>query len=373
MVKIHSNQINNRTSQLLIQHRSKLLEIWQQQIFLSNKNLYKDDIVKKNDLFFEVFIGYINGTTTDKEMDMFTKKIAYERMLSGVNIGEFVHNANRARSVIHEYFLVLEEKESVNELIVKINEFFDKCIYKTVAEYSNLIFKRLERKEQFIEESHKDRLTILGQMSANFVHEFRNPLTSIMGFIKLLQVEHQELPYLHIIEHELEQLNFRISQFLLASKKDEDTIPALFSLKDLLDELIEFLYPSILSSDVEIVQDIAPVNIYAFRTELKQVFLNILINSLDALKEVEHKRIVSIIVSKGNGNINICIQNNGPAIPLEKQEIIFEPFVTTKVFGTGIGLFVCKEIIEKHNGTISCISDEEKTQFCITLPTLTKD
>ena len=57
-------------------------------------------------------------------------------------------------------------------------------------------------------------------MSASFVHEFRNPLTSIMGFVKLLKTDHPNLSYLDIISHELDQLNFRISQFLLVSKKE---------------------------------------------------------------------------------------------------------------------------------------------------------
>ncbi|GAA3326807.1 hypothetical protein GCM10020331_064220 [Ectobacillus funiculus] len=57
-------------------------------------------------------------------------------------------------------------------------------------------------------------------MSASFVHEFRNPLTSIMGFVKLLRADNPELPYLDIISHELDQLNFRISQFLLVSRKE---------------------------------------------------------------------------------------------------------------------------------------------------------
>ncbi|MEH7464525.1 HAMP domain-containing sensor histidine kinase, partial [Bacillus thuringiensis] len=57
--------------------------------------------------------------------------------------------------------------------------------------------------------------------------------------------------------------------------------------------------------------------------------------------------------------------NNGPMIPAENIETIFEPFVTTKKLGTGIGLFVCKQIVEKHKGSITCKSTEEWTEFHI--------
>ncbi len=63
--------------------------------------------------------------------------------------------------------------------------------------------------------------------------------------------------------------------------------------------------------------------------------------------------------------IRIVIKNNGPMIPAENVETIFEPFVTTKKLGTGIGLFVCKQIVEKHNGSIMCRSDNDWTEFQI--------
>ncbi len=72
-------------------------------------------------------------------------------------------------------------------IMAQIHTCFDKLIYYTVLKYSEIISRNLEEKQQYINETHKERLTILGQMSASFVHEFRNPLTSIMGFVKLLK------------------------------------------------------------------------------------------------------------------------------------------------------------------------------------------
>ncbi|ACM12653.1 sensor histidine kinase (sporulation kinase A) [Bacillus cereus Q1] len=96
-----------------------------------------------------------------------------------------------------------------------------------------------------------------------------------------------------------------------------------------------------------------------------QVFLNILMNSIDALESMKEERKIIIDVFEEDQSIRIVIKNNGPMIPAENVETIFEPFVTTKKLGTGIGLFVCKQIVEKHNGSIMCRSDNDWTEFQI--------
>jgi signal transduction histidine kinase len=88
-------------------------------------------------------------------------------------------------------------------------------------------------------------------------------------------------------------------------------------------------------------------------------------NSIDALQTLSGKRKIIIDVSQAKDDIHILIQNNGPMIPADKLQTIFEPFVTTKQLGTGIGLFVCKQIVEKHNGSVQCESTEDWTKFII--------
>src|SRR5690606_37479598 len=96
----------------------------------------------------------------------------------------------------------------------------DQYLYYSVTCYSDVKNQIIDEKTKFIDTSHKDRLTLLGQMTSSFIHEFRNPLTSIQGFIQLLKSENPQMKYLDIISIELQQLNFRISQFLLLSKKE---------------------------------------------------------------------------------------------------------------------------------------------------------
>jgi signal transduction histidine kinase len=313
-------------------------------------------------------ISLITGEKNLEDIKSLCEKIAIERAQADVNIGDFVYNANVGRNELLEAMCELDVMASeLKPIITKIHTSFDRLIYYTVLKYSEIISKNLEAKQQFIDETHKERLTILGQMSASFVHEFRNPLTSIMGFVKLLKAENPHLPYLDIISHELDQLNFRISQFLLVSRKEMWSEREHFSLNDLFHDIIHFLYPSLVNANVAIEKNMFyPIDLYGYRSEVRQVILNILMNSIDALEATPKNRKIVIDTFEDESAIHIIIKNNGPMIPADKIEAIFEPFVTTKKLGTGIGLFVCKQIVEKHSGHISCESAPDWTRFCIT-------
>ncbi|MDO7488678.1 HAMP domain-containing sensor histidine kinase [Peribacillus frigoritolerans] len=137
----------------------------------------------------------------------------------------------------------------------------------------------------------------------------------------------------------------------------------------LIEEIQELTYANIVDASVNVEIDIYPNFVMtASKDGLKQVFLNLFINSIDALKDKEHPRILRInSLIEANERI-IRISNNGPAIASELIESIFEPFVTTKELGTGIGLYVCKKIIESNDGYMNCDSNENSTTFSIHFP-----
>lgn len=347
-----------------------LVDNWASYALIGDYDPYKSEIIINGTKLVEYTLQFLEDKIDEEKIKELSYKIADERAKTGVNIGEFVYNSNIGRSELFKHLADFGEGISfVQPLINKINSVFDQFIYFTVKRYSNLMVQDIEEKKQFIDETHKERLTILGQMSASFVHEFRNPLTSIIGFVKLLRLDHPNLKYLDIINHELHQLNFRIDQFLHVSKKEQDQLVEYFLINDLFRDITEFLYPSIVTSNV-ILQEGLSQNIYipGFRNELRQVLLNIFMNSIDALSENIDKKIVQYQVADIGDQVVIQIRNNGPKINEENILTIFEPFVTTKNHGTGIGLFVCKQIIEKHNGQINCLSDDQWTSFHITLP-----
>jgi signal transduction histidine kinase len=347
------------------------LKSWNQKILISDLDIHKKKVLNNGEKMYELVKQMLKGSLSEEDVRKLAYNVAVERAEANVNIGEFVYNVNLGRSEIIKW--VMSSGLSTQELqapIEDINTVFDQFTYHAVKKYTEIREEQLQQKTLFINQTHKERLTILGQMSSSFVHEFRNPLTTVIGFTKLLKSEHPSLQYLDIIERELHQLKSRITQFLHVSKKElinegkEST-----SLYELFDELLEFLYPSIVDGDVTIFTNIeSNINVLANKDELRQVFLNILLNSIDALQRVSYEREIHIGCNKSNRNVEIIISNNGPIIPREIMEVIFEPFFTTKELGTGIGLYICKKIIENHHGEISFESDDEVTTFTIKLP-----
>jgi len=369
---LQADYIFEKLGEFLKSKKKTFLNLWEEQIIV-HRNEDNIELIRKNGyLMFELITNSIEYKLTDIELKSLAYKVAKERVEADINIGEFVYNVNLGRSliikcVIHSGIVI----EELQPIIDFINRQFDLFCYFAVSRYTELKDKKLHEKNLYISQTHKDRLAILGQMSSSFVHEFRNPLTSVMGFIKLLKKDHPRLPYLDVINKELEQLKFRIAQFLHTSKlntvnesKNEE-----ITIKSIIEEVIDFLYPSIVDGNIQIISNIdAHAMVVGDRNELKQVFLNLLMNAVDAVSEEETLRKINIQTKVEYDLITINISNNGPTIDSEAVTLIFEPFYTTKKLGTGIGLFVCKNIVEKHNGNISCLSSDDFTTFQLKLP-----
>lgn len=369
---IQTSSVNMKLAHFLKENEETFLDIWQEQIIVHIEEDSIELIRRNGQLMYQIVINSIMNNFSENDIKLLAYKVAKERNDTNINIGEFVYNVNLGRSIIIRYVnqsgIQIEELQPMIDLI---NKQFDLFCYYAVSKYTELKNKKIQEKNLFITRSHKDRLAILGQMSSSFVHEFRNPLTSIMGFISLLQKDYPSLPYLNIISSELEQLNFRITQFLHTSKMKQETKSnkEVISVKLLLEELIDFLYPSLTTSYIELNIDIDDdAKIYGDKEELKQVFLNLLMNAIDAVNEEVNTRKINIETKLDNDQVAIIISNSGSTIKSEDDMIIFEPFYTTKKLGTGIGLYVCKKIVEQNNGSIECIPQDDLTIFQIKLP-----
>lgn len=359
-------------------NKEQLIQDWENSYIISKEDPYKDKISENGRALFNVVLN-MHKMTEDELLEVIEKlaiEISEERVIANINIGDFVYNVNLGRTILYSYLSKTgiswsEMQESIN----RINFCFDKFLYFAVSHYTEAKNKIIEEKTMFIDSTHQDRLTLLGQMTSSFIHEFRNPLTSIQGFIQLLKADYPNMRYLDIISSELDQLNFRISQFLLLSKKEligkeKDD----FKLNKLIDEVLNFLYPSILDGKVKIRRELSEeITLHGYADEIRQVFINIIFNAIDVLNHNTNSNPTIEISSclENNQYIKITISNNGPIIPAELRKTIFEPFFTTKKLGTGLGLFVCKEIIEKHKGELSCHSTPDKTTFTIHLPVAT--
>ncbi|MGM7680588.1 histidine kinase N-terminal domain-containing protein [Cytobacillus sp. Hm23] len=369
------NAIRKEIVQFLDENVSTFIQSWRQRVLISDNDIHKEEVINNGKKMFQLVKLRLENALSEGDVRELAYKVASERVEANINIGDLVFNVNEGRKEINNWIISSGfPYDQLIQILEEINTIFDQFSYYTVKKYTEIKEEQLEEKTLFIDQTHKERLTILGQMSSSFVHEFRNPLTTVIGFTKLINNEYPTIKYIDIIEHELHQLNSRVTQFLHVSKKElinGDKFEV--SLKKLFDDLLNFIYPSIVDGDVKVTKNIhSDISVFANQEELRQVFLNILLNSIDALQYVRHTKIMNIDCNTSDGKAEITISNNGPVIPKEIIAVIFEPFFTTKELGTGIGLYICKKIINKHEGEISCVSNEKLTTFSIKLPLFVK-
>lgn len=362
--------MEEKVASFLEKNTNNLIDAWKENIITTDDDLFKDRIIENGLEMLKIVIKSIRMTPEQKMNDIkvLAYKVAEERAKSNVNMGNFVFNVSIARSeILKQLHKISPSTHELQLSINKINVFFDKFLYFAVSHYTELMNELIEEKNRFIAQSHKDRLTILGQMTSSFVHEFRNPLTSVIGFVQLLKSDYPNLPYIDILQHELDQLKIRISQFLLLSKNKTSNKVESFPLDELIEETVEFIYPRTVDKAIKVIQNLESVMFKGSRDEIKQVLVNIIFNSIEALEMTNSKdRQIMISMYEAKETLRIRISNNGPKIPEHQLMTIFEPFVTTKNTGTGLGLYVCKEIIERHAGNLCCESNDDITTFIIT-------
>lgn len=213
-------------------------------------------------------------------------------------------------------------------------------------------------------------LNVIGELAAGIAHEIRNPMTALKGFIQLLENESKSddhRMYFSVIKTELNRIEMIINEFLLLAKpKDIQYIKC--DLTKIMDETLELLQAQAVLFNVQIekVYEKSPLDVYCEPNQMKKVFINIVKNGIEVLEKGGEIRVK---LTEAKDNCHIMIQDNGNGISEELVAKLGEPFFTTKEKGTGLGLMVCKRIIEDHKGKMEIESEEGiGTTFHIYIP-----
>ncbi|RCW64837.1 ATP-binding protein [Saliterribacillus persicus] len=219
-----------------------------------------------------------------------------------------------------------------------------------------------------------EKLALVGEMAASSAHEIRNPLTVIYGFISLLEEslseEEKNKFQIPLIMKEIDRLYSIVEQMLLMSHQREPKLLPV-NINDIFDDLLPLLNSSLDAKQIQIKINVADLLVLADSKQLKQVFLNLIRNSIEAINFDGKIEIYSMIK---NNKYYVYFHDNGPGIPTEIQEKLFEPFATSKENGTGLGLNVVYRILENHEGEIELLnSDGKGTLFVIELSVATKE
>lgn len=201
-----------------------------------------------------------------------------------------------------------------------------------------------------------EKLSVIGQLVAGVAHEIRNPLTTLKGFTHLLKSRlADQAYYFDIMEDEIDRINLIVNEFMTLAKphinqrKQENMF-------DILHSVIAITETQATMMNVSIVRDFAEYIpfVYCDENQLKQVFINIIKNSIEAMPDGGE---VSISMKKTNlNNVLITIKDRGVGIPNSILLQIGEPFYTTKEKGVGLGLMICHRIVEWHDGHIEISS-----------------
>lgn len=224
--------------------------------------------------------------------------------------------------------------------------------------------------------SKREALASVGQLAAGMAHEIRNPLTSIKGFIQLIQEQSttkQHDSYYSVILAEIERIDGLINDVLvLARYRDDKIVLENFQVIEEVIGVVRLLEPETNRHNITIELKVDAVNtrIHGYRARIKQVFLNLLKNALEAL--VDHGTTIYVNVFTTNDHVVVTVEDDGPGIPPNLIKHLFVPFFTTKSEGTGLGLSTSQRIVTDHGGRIFANNSENYggARFEVRLPLL---
>jgi len=250
-------------------------------------------------------------------------------------------------------------------LILILNFFLRRAIENEkqlkVAQMSNEV---LSEKLQEIQQEliHKEKLAVMGQLTASFAHEIGTPLNAISGHVQLLNMDlgknHSER--IGIISGQLKKIEEIVKGFLQTTKKPIVQQKIAITTSELIERIVVLVMPTLQRHQISFGQEFKAVDdqVEVVPLEIEQVLLNLVNNAIDSMKESDPKKnpIHALWIRTYNipGMVTIEIQDNGSGISAENLKQIFKPFFTTKMLGEGhgLGLSICQQIVRSYGGEI---------------------
>ncbi|WP_071395519.1 PAS domain-containing sensor histidine kinase [Bacillus tuaregi] len=235
-----------------------------------------------------------------------------------------------------------------------------------------LTYYLLKRRQVIKQKKENDlhKLELVGTFAASIAHEIRNPLTGIKGLVQLLSEKYtseKDLTYFSVINQEINRINEIVSEFLVLGKpsviKTEST-----KINEILTELVPLIDYEAKRYHHEckfLIPD-NPIFVHCSKDQMKQVLLNICKNAIESMQT---RGQLTINLQLKNNACQLLISDTGMGISAKEMKKIFKPFYTSKETGTGLGLVVCKRIIDSFGGEITFDSKVNKgTTVTISLP-----
>jgi len=236
----------------------------------------------------------------------------------------------------------------------------------------------LDMQKQCNELAHLSRVAMLGELSGSLAHELNQPLAAILSnaqaALRFLEQDTAELDEVRDILNDIVDQDKRASEVIqrlrLLLKKDETQQRQPLDLNEVVQEVLKLMRSDFANRNIVVkiglASDLPPV--IGDRVQLQQVLLNLIMNGCEAADSVKHRQLQINTLWNGNA-VQVSVGDQGRGIALDDMERIFEPFFTTKSQGMGLGLSICRTIINAHNGQLLARNNADcGATFYFTLP-----
>jgi C4-dicarboxylate-specific signal transduction histidine kinase len=237
----------------------------------------------------------------------------------------------------------------------------------------------LELQRQRTELAHLSRVSVLGELAGALAHELNQPLTAILSNAQVarqmglagLRDEAELGLILEDIKSDARRAGGIIHGLRAMFRKDGPTGAQPMDLNDAVVQTLELLNSEIIARKVKLVlqlgENLPPAS--AGRVEIQQVLINLVLNALDALKSDALRGLLEIATEHRTGWLQVTVRDNGPGIPEAMKECLFDPFVTSKSGGLGLGLAISRSIADRYRGKLEAETPPEGgALFRLTVP-----
>ena len=294
------------------------------------------------------------------------------------SMGRFASAAYQAVESINDLRLQITARENAELALRELNRELE----QRVAERTTQLTQASEAlREAQMEVAHANRVATMGQLSASIAHELKQPITAAMGSAQAAfnwlgkqppKLEEVREALSRIVEAGTQATEFIERMRNLFKKRDPQKAPVDIN-KAILD-VVTLTRREMTNNKVSLQTQFADglAFIQGDRVQLQQVMLNLIINAVEAMTEMgEGSRQLLIGTRKeGSDGLLVTVQDSGPGLRPDSLDNLFDPFYTTKPHGMGMGLSICRSIVEAHGGRLSAGShDGPGATFQFTLPT----
>jgi len=219
----------------------------------------------------------------------------------------------------------------------------------------------------------QERLAWLGTLAAVVAHELKNPLVSIRTLAQLLPEKFDDAEFRNefstLALSEVDRINSMVERLLDFARPSQPSVE-IVDINRLIEDTLALLKPQIAENNVKVeaLYSATDATLLGDATQLKQVFLNLALNSIQAVRD---HGMLTVRTSNPVDSSELLVQiiDDGVGIPEDKIDKVFDPFFSTKQRGTGLGLTISQMVVLQHNGTVEVSSEEgEGTSFSVRLP-----